>query len=405
MLAIQTSPALNPAAISQSTVNNTQVQLGDVFSTQTLNVVDVSDSTTATTSASGNTVSSAVVSGSLNVQSSQTMSANANAQTTVNVTTNAGAQAVLNTSALGNGSDAGSFEGAPVTGVISQTAGPVQILATSNFNAQNAQTGVDSSSVASFGVQAIANSHGVTVSDTSANTTTTQTSSAQTEADGGAVLKYTPGTAAASATGVSNNLTGAGSGNASQTLTATQTMNGPLTQATQSINLGNGQTIQSNATASANNIYVSNENGPLAVTDSQTNSGFTFAQSVATGFEFGSGQASSDAVADSVLVGNAGAQTSLDNTQSNSGGVAANASFSGNNGFDAASSATAMGNAATGFACSDCNGVVNVNNNQMNSGGVSATSTIEVAAPNRSVNASATAVGNNATFYVSKPSH
>ena len=94
-----------------------------------------------------------------------------------------------------------------------------------------------------------------------------------------------------------------------------------------------------------------------------------------------------------------------DNTQSNSGGVVSNASFSGNNGFDAASSATAMGNAATGFACSDCNGVVNVNNNQMNSGGVSATSTIDIAAPNRSVNASATAVGNNATFYVSKPSH
>jgi hypothetical protein len=48
VLAIQTTPALNPAAISQSTVFNTQAQLGDVFSTQPLNVVDLSDSTTAT---------------------------------------------------------------------------------------------------------------------------------------------------------------------------------------------------------------------------------------------------------------------------------------------------------------------------------------------------------------------
>jgi len=351
-----------------------------------------------------------VVSGSLNVQSSQTMSGNANAQTTVNVTTNAGAQVTMNTAALGNGSDAGSFEGGPVTGAISQTTGPVQILATSNFNGQTAQTGgTDPTSVASFNVQAIANSHGVTVSDTSSNTTTTQTSSAQTEADGGAVLMYTPGTAAASATGVSNNLTGAGSGNASQTLTATQTMTGPLTQATQSINLGNGQTIQSNATASANNIYVSNENGPVAVTDSQTNTGYTFAQSVATGYEFGSGQASSDATANSVLVGNAGEQMSLDNTQSNTSGVQSNASFSGgsagNPSYDASTSATAMGNAVTGFACSDCNGVVTVSNNQMNSGGVAAASTIDISGANRSVNASATAVGNNATFYVSKPSH
>lgn len=374
--------------------------MGDVFSTQTLNVVDVSDSTTATTSATGNSVTSAVVSGSLNVQSSQTMNANAKAQTTVNVTANAGAQTILNTAALGNGSDANSFGGGPLTGSFTQTTGATQILATSDFNAQNAQTGA-----ASLSVQAMANSHGVALSDTSANTTTIQTSNARTEADGGAVLTYTPGTASATASGVSNNLTGAGSGNASQTLVATQTMNGPLTQATQSINLGNGQTIQSNATASANNIFVSNENGPVAVTDNQTNNGFTFAQSAATGFEFGSGQASSSAIADSVLVGNSGPSLSLDNTQSNDVSVVSNASFSGANGFDASTSATAMGNAVTGFACSDCGGVMNVRNNQINSSGVSSTSTIDIAASNRSVNASATAVGNNATFYVSKPSH
>jgi hypothetical protein len=394
------TPALNPVATSQSTVNNNQVQLGDVFSSQTLNVVDVSDLTTATTNATGNSISGSVASGSLDVQSTQTMDAKATASTTVNVTTNAGAQTTLNTSALGNGSDVGSFEGGPVTGAISQVANGAQVLATSDFNAQTAQTGA-----ASLNVQAMANSHGVTVSDTSANTTATQTSSSSTEADGGAVLQYTPGTAAASATAVSNNLTGAGSGNASQTLVATQTMDGSLTQATQSINLGNGQTIQSSAAASANNLYVTNENGAVQVTDNQTNTGFTFAQSVATGFEFGSGQASSDATGDSVLVGNAGPSVALDNTQSNNSGVVSNASFSGTSGFDASASATAMGNAATGFACSDCGGVANVRNVQGNSGPVSATAGVDVAGSNRSVNSAAIAVGNNATFYVSKPSH
>jgi hypothetical protein len=400
VLAIQTTPALNPVATSQSTVDNNQVQLGDVFSTQTLNVVDVSDATTATTNATGNSLSASVVAGSLDVQSTQTMDAKATAQTTVNVTTNAGAQTTLNTSALGNGSDIGSFGGGPLTGAVSQVSNGAQILATSSFNATNAQTGA-----ASLNVQAMANSHGVTVSDTSADTTATQISSSSTEADGGAVLNYTPGTAAASASAVSNNLTGAGSGNASQTLTASQTMNGSLTQATQSINLGNGQTIQSSAAASANNLYVTNENGPVAVTDSQTNTGFTFAQSVATGFEFGAGQASSDATANSVLVGDAGTQTTLDNTQNNNSGVVSNASFSGTSGFDAGASATAIGNAATGFACSDCGGVANVRNVQANSGPVNAAAAVDIAGSNRSVNSAAIAVGNNATFYVSKPSH
>ena len=71
----------------------------------------------------------------------------------------------------------------------------------------------------------------------------------------------------------------------------------------------------------------------------------------------------------------------------------------------AASTATAMGNAVTGFACSDCNGVANIVNNQTNSAQVAANSTIDMAAGNRSVSASATAVGNNATFYVSRPTH
>lgn len=64
-----------------------------------------------------------------------------------------------------------------------------------------------------------------------------------------------------------------------------------------------------------------------------------------------------------------------------------------------------MGNAVTGFACSDCNGTLAVTNSQTNSVALSATSQIDVAASNRSVTGTATAVGNNATFYVSKPSH
>ena len=87
----------------------------------------------------------------------------------------------------------------------------------------------------------------------------------------------------------------------------------------------------------------------------------------------------------------------------NTSGVDAIASFTGNNGYDDAANATAMGNAVTAYACSNCGGVMTVTSSQTSSGGVSASSTTTTTAGNRSVTGAATAVGNNATFYVSKP--
>jgi hypothetical protein len=109
-------------------------------------------------------------------------------------------------------------------------------------------------------------------------------------------------------------------------------------------------------------------------------------------------------------VGNYGTTLNLDNTQANTGnGAIANATFTGgsvgNPSYDAYASSTVMGNAVTGFACSDCNGAMTVNNSQTNSVNLAANTSIDSAASNRSVTGTATAVGNNATFYVSKPSH
>ena len=361
--------------------------------------------------AAGNTASSSVVNGSLDVRSSQLSGGMVTATSVVNVTPSApgtlanSGETTVSVSATGNESDAGSFnEGdyanGPLTGNFVQSSS-TQNMAASTFNGANAQA-----SDASLSVQALGNTHGVTVQDTSANVTTNQSSTAITEADGAGTLKYSPGTVVASASAVSNNMTAVGTGNASQILNTTQSMTGPRTQATQSMNVGNGQTVITAAQATDNNISISNENGPLNVVDNQTNTSFTLAQAVGSSYEFGTGQTSASGVGNSVLAGNAGQQMSLDNTQANVGnGISVSASFNCNNGYDASSSATAMGNAVTGFACSDCGGVVNVSNNQTNTAVIGATSTLGVTSSNRSVNSSAVAVGNNATFYVSKPSH
>jgi len=401
-------PLFNGAATSQSVVDNNQVQVGDILSTQTLNVVTVTDQTSATTSATGNNVSAAVVSGSLDVESSQQLTGNVNAVTHVNVADggNSGETTVV-TAATGNTSEADSLEAGPLTGNFTQTVDPgFTVKSENDYNAAAA-----SATDASVSSQAIANSMGFAVSDTSANVTTTQTSGATVDAEGGSEVGggsgstqgFTAGTAAFSATAVANNVTATGTGDSSQTINATQTSNGPLTQAGNFVNVGDGQTVQGQATATSNNIAVNNSSGPLDVTASQTNTSFTFGDSVATAFQFGTGEATAFGVGNQDMAGNFGPSTSFTNVQVNTGGTEANASFTGDTGFDATSSATAMGNAAIAFACSQCGGVISVNNSQTSTNGVEAFSTTNITTQARSVNGVATAVGNNATFYVSQP--
>ena len=416
-------PPFSGVATSQSVVNNNQLQVGDVNSDQTLNVVvSVGDSSSVST-ATGNSLTAATVSGSLDVETIQVLngnstggaSGNVSAVSHVNITTDGGPQTTVTAAATGNTLEADSLEGGPLTGNYSQSVvvTPGFITSEYDFNAAAAQTGG-----ASVSSQAIANSMGFAVSDTTGNVTTEQDNNATVDAEGGsevgggsgATLQFTGGTAQFSTTAVGNNLTATGTGVTSQTINVTQSSNGPLTQSGNFVNTGNAQTLEGDAIATSNNVAITNTAGALSVTNAQTNTTpFTFADSVASSFEFGSGQATADGVGNSVLAGNFGPSTVLNNTQVNSGGIEATASFTGDNGFDATSSATAMGNAAIGFACSQCGGVISVTNNQTSTGGgveaISNTTLTNVGGSNRNSTGISTAVGNSATFYVSKPNN
>jgi hypothetical protein len=390
---------LTGVATSQSVVNNSQTQSSPVTTSQTLNVVDVSSATTGVVNSTGNSLSGAVTNGTLSLTSGQTLSADVTSTQQLNVVTYSGPTTTLNVASTGNTVDADTVTGGgALTGTLTQTTGAVNILATNSVSAAGAQTGAISS-----GTQAIANSIEVGTDASPVTVISNQTSAAVTDAEDGGTLTYTPGTAAFSAAAVSNNLTGTGSGGASQTISATQSMTGARTQAAEFVYLGNAQAPQASATASDNNISLTNNSGALTVVDSQSNTSYTRAQAVLSSYEFGAAQATAYGVGNSVLAANVGPSMSLDNNQNNSGGIEVIAGFTGNNGYDATSSSTAMGNAATGFACSNCGGVIAVNNTQLNSGGVSATSTVSITASNRSVTGTSTAVGNTATFYVSKP--
>ncbi|CAN5233470.1 holdfast anchor protein HfaD [soil metagenome] len=375
------------------------MQLGDVFATQTLNVVDVSDQTTATTAANGNSFSGAVVTGSVAVQSSQTLSGNVSATALTNVSGSSGAVTVLSTSATGNDGEADSLGGGALTGTFNQTAGAISVFADGIYHGATAQTGAISSST-----QAVANSQGIGVTDASADVSIAQSSSALTQADGGADLQYTSGAAVISGIAISNNVTAVGTGQASQTLNITQSMDGTRTQASQFVAMGNAQDLTGVTSATANNVSVSNENLALNVTVDQTNSSYLRSQADVSSYEFGSGSVQANGVGNSVMAGNFGADITLNNTQSNTGGgIDVLANFTGNSGYDAYSTATAIGNAVTGYSCSHCGGTMTIGNNQFNAAGVGAASTMTVTGSNRSVTSSAAASGNSASFYVSAP--
>ena len=401
-------PPIVGVATSQTADNSAvigQTQQGNVTSFQTLDVTTVTDETDATTTATGNSATAASDAGSLNVQQVQSMTGAATAATQLTVETDGQAGEVgLATVATGNTAEADSLGGSPLTGTLQQSTGAGTISATSKIEASNGQTGdiVDDT-------QAIANTQGVAVDGSTATVTVSQSAAGTTVTDGGMYLGYSPGEADLASSAVSNNITATGLDGASQSLTLNQSMTGAMTQAAQFVAVGQVQTLNNATTASANNISVSNDGGPLDVTATQNNQGYVRSQAESTAYSFGTSSAVANGVGNSAIYGEQGGEITLNSTQTNSGsGVEVIASSGGSVGYDLSSSATAMGNAVTGYACSACGGVMNITSNQSNAADIGATSSIPyggVAGSARSAISTATAVGNSATFYVSKPSN
>lgn len=390
------------AATSQAqetVVINDQVQLGDIFSGQTLNVVDVEESTIVVTTATGNALSGAVESGDLSLTSTQSMQGDATAVTVVNGSGSIGAPVSILAEAVGNTGDAGAY-GANMDATVLQTTGAgTAMTARTEINAtvggQMPQGGAVSAT-------AIANSQAFGVEGGELFADVTQNSGSLVQADVAASVQYIPDGAVFSAAAVSNNVSSSGSMSATD-VTAMQVMNGARTQASTLVTSANAWEIQGSAAATANNVAITNADGPLTVDSAQTNASYLQADTVVDVYAFGLASAQAYGVGNSMLAGNNGEEVFIDNNQLNSGGVEVSARFSGNNGYDAYVDTTAIGNAATGYACSECEAGLTARNTQRNTGGVSATSTINISGGNRAVVGTSTAVGNTASYYVTSP--
>jgi hypothetical protein len=395
LAAIPLSALLCGAATSQ--VISDQVQLGDVFTEQTMNVVDVSEFIGMTSTAMGNGLSASnATGGPMTVNARQTLQGAVQSTGVLEAAGTMGQSTVLSSSATGNSIDTGMDRGT-MTALATQHAGPAGVLARTQTEAAAGGT-VDFND----NTQAINNSFGMGLTNAAAGVRLIQTTEGSAFADGGAIMGQSTGAATVASQAVGNNATMTGVQGSAFRAVADQTNAANLVQASKFTAYGSSYVSTTAASASANNLHATNEGGLLDVTSRQANTAYVRAQAEETSAYFSAGTANAYGVGNSMIAGSMGPEVVIVNEQLNElGGVESTAYFGAGTGYDATASATAMGNAATGYACSDCGATLRATNNQTNSADVGSTARMTVGGPSRTATGTATSVGNNASYYIS----
>ena len=396
--AVATSQPASAQTTTPSPVLNNQINFGEIFSEQSLNVQTLSDGVTASTTAQANGVSIGVTNADASATSNQENQGRVEARSAVGIADYTGAASAARATGVGN---SGAFSAS--NGTISARAVQVNSNAvTARGDVAAAQASVKDLTVSSL---AMGNSQGVDLDNSAAGVRISQSSTANVLAQGGAAVGYVSGTSAVTATTAGNNINITGGNQSAVRAITDQANTADLTQASKHTAYGASYLSATTATASGNNLAVQNE-GPLAdVTSHQWNTSSVHGRAEGVSNQFSAAQTSAYAVGNSSQVNNVGAELMLDNLQTNEGGgVGAVASFQGQEGYDTVTTATAMGNAVTGYACAKCNGRMTVTNNQTNTADIGASSSTAVSS-GRQVTGVSTAIGNNASFNVTAPGY
>jgi hypothetical protein len=396
--ALCVAAATEAAAQDGTIVLNQQLQLGDVIAGQTLNVVDSQDQVTAGTSAQGNSASGAVYNGSITVQSDQTMQGDAVATTDITLGGDTWGAVNATTQAGGNYLAVSAYD-ANLTLDATQTTDDGLISAATEVGDSGARLHAG----AAVGASAISNTVAVYGQSSFVSGTIDQSSSAIVRSFGRIESQYIPAEASVTSQAIANAIAVNSDQTSGQDLGIAQRSFGSFIEAEASANAGNAWDLAARARATANQAVLYNEGGSVVTASDQRNSSFVRASALTTAYDHGRAEAYARGAANDLSVGNNDIYVEIDNTQFNTGGVDVTATFSGTNGYDVSVGADAVGNNVTGYACSTCEGYLEARNTQTNSGDVSAVANTTVAGSNRSVITGANAVGNAASFYVSRP--
>ncbi len=378
-------------------VDNRQVQTGDVRMNQSLSVVHATGQVSASTNAQGNVLSGAVQGDAMTLSSNQTSSGDVSASTdlaiggeiqgAVNVVTQAGA----------NRLEAAAYDGEMAVDARQSSSGDVSATTDASGRTSRLLGGAYVASSALGNTAALGGDHawveGSVEQERSGRTT------AHVQADNG----YVPGSALFTSQAIGNVASSAVTYGGQQ-LDISQTTTGAGTYASTAVSAANAWDIAGKAHAVANQATAQNQGGSLVVASQQSNAADVRSAVRVAAYDYGAATAYANGAGNVLNAINNDIYLKIDNAQVNSGGVEVVSTFTGHNGYDVMVGADAVGNQVTGGVCSTCTGELYATNDQTNSGDISAQANAQVTGTARSIVGGANAVGNAATFYVSRPS-
>jgi len=393
-LLVTTALVSAPAAYAQS---NTQYQGGDATAVTDVEAGYAHDAG-ATAIAGGNVVSTTQEDSDTDLTSSQHMDGDTTADANATVWTAEGNVAITS-AAVGNGG----------TAVISGGSSTIEAEQLGHGDA-NATTTLRNGYSYNAATSASASSNTAAVSAENAavrvlmNQESTGSVNASAEMDADIVEDQAVSGVIASA----NNLSIGGE--TATILNATrQNATGASVTARSDLYVGSATDASGNATANANSVTIDNQWGYVNAAIEQNATSQVQADSYVTLGDSFTGFASAGAygVGNQATVANVGSDTVLDVTQSNSGGVSANAGLAGDGGGTALASSAAYGNSITGQVCTSCDASGDVpglyaSSSQTNDGNVYSSSTIRTDGAGM-VGATSTAIGNAATYSARPP--
>ena len=394
-LAAATSAASQdaPAPAGRDVING-QVQLGDVFAGQTLQVQSA-EQTTAQATAVGDIVSAIGQGADLSFTNRQDQSGAVVAVAATEVKGSSGAFAGVTSSASANAATAGAC-----CGVLSGTS--VQSADGRDVNAVASLTVGGVTDQVSNDAATVGNTQGWLSTNGAVTSLTQQTFTGNAVADAKTTATEVSGLAGSSATVVANDVTVQAT-NSAVDVSSEQTTGPGTVRAILTSQQNGGDTIAGQATATADNVTVQNDGGTTRSLHNQTNGADVTADAAYGLGVWNTAMVGAYGVGGSIATTTAGPTTELGYEQINTGAVTASASLlAGGGGGEAYVTATAVGNAVQGSACSTCNGGVGFYGQQSNSGAVRASAVYKGPATG-AVTAAASAVGNTATYVVRSP--
>ncbi|MDC7693284.1 holdfast anchor protein HfaD [Asticcacaulis sp. DXS10W] len=383
-------------------ITNDQTQTGDIFSGQTLNVVDNYDLLKVETSSHGNAAIAGNTQVDANLSLRQVLQGNVTASATVNGTAapedyrnSLGTPLYMTTQAVGNYGAGTTTEGKLVSRTAQAVSG-VKVHADTQVNSPN-------NSIYGSGevnTTSVVNHQAYEVTNGRLESTADQQSAAESRARTGVVLHYSPSPNLYTASAMNNYYGSNSTDRGSQEHTVTQGATG-RTESYVSANAGNAWHMAAQSDAAANTISLYNTGGSLVTDTSQNNTGQVQSMSVLSGYEYGEMHSTATGVGNSLTAGNGDKYVNIDTEQFNTGPIDVQASFEGHAGYDAYVSAEATGNSAYGYACAECEADMTVRNTQVNNADVSASTSTNITGSGRAIVSTSRAIGNTATYYVS----